>query len=43
MLTQKIRRIPVINKEKIVVGIVSRGDVTKAVFEEEERTESQLL
>jgi CBS domain-containing protein len=43
MLTQKIRRIPVINKEKLVVGIVSRGDITKAVFEEEERTGSQFL
>lgn len=37
MLTQKTRRIPVINKENIVVGIVSRGDITKAVFEEEEK------
>ena len=37
MLTQKIRRIPVINKGKKVVGIVSRGDITRAVFEEEEK------
>jgi CBS domain-containing protein len=34
MLTQKIRRIPVLNKENIVVGIISRGDITKALFEE---------
>lgn len=42
MLTQKIRRIPILNKEKLVVGIVARGDITKAVFEEEERTGSQI-
>jgi len=34
MLTQKARRIPVLNKAKEVVGIVSRGDVVKALFEE---------
>jgi len=34
MLTQKARRIPVLNKEKEVVGIVSRGDVVKALFQE---------
>lgn len=34
MLTQKARRLPVLNKEKDVVGIVSRGDVAKALFEE---------
>ena len=34
MLTQKIRRVPVVNKEKTVVGIISRGDVVKALFEE---------
>jgi len=30
MLTQKVRRIPVLDKEKKVVGIVSREDVVKA-------------
>ena len=34
MLTQKARRIPVFNKAKEVVGIVSRGDVVKALFQE---------
>jgi CBS domain-containing protein len=34
MLTQKVRRIPVLNKENLVVGIISRGDITKALFEE---------
>lgn len=34
MLTQKARRIPVLNKEKEVVGIISRGDVVKALFQE---------
>ncbi|MDD5454988.1 MAG: CBS domain-containing protein [Candidatus Ratteibacteria bacterium] len=35
MLTQKIRRIPVINKDNVVVGVVSRGDIVKALFEEQ--------
>jgi CBS domain-containing protein len=34
MLTQKARRIPVLNKGKEVVGIVSRGDVVRALFQE---------
>ena len=34
MLTQKTRRTPVLNKEKDVVGIVARGDVVKALFQE---------
>jgi CBS domain-containing protein len=34
MLTQKARRLPVINKEKVVVGIVARGDVVEALFAE---------
>ena len=34
MLTQKARRIPVLNKAKDVVGIVARGDVVKALFQE---------
>lgn len=34
MLTQKARRLPVFNKASEVVGIVSRGDVVKALFEE---------
>lgn len=32
MLTQKARRLPVLNKTKEVVGIVSRGDIVKALF-----------
>ncbi len=32
MLTQKVRRLPVLNKDKKVVGIISRGDVVKAIF-----------
>ena len=31
MLTQKIRRIPVLAKDAKVIGIVSRGDVVKAL------------
>lgn len=34
MLTQKIRRIPVLNKEGRVVGIVAREDVVKGLIEE---------
>lgn len=34
MLTQKIRRIPVLDKEKKLVGIVSREDVVKACARE---------
>jgi CBS-domain-containing membrane protein len=34
MLTQKVRRIPVLNKEKKVVGIVAREDVVKAYTKE---------
>ena len=34
MLIQKARRIPVLNKTKEVVGIVSRGEVLKALFAE---------
>lgn len=34
MLTQKARRLPVLDKAKEVVGIVSRGDVVKALMEE---------
>ncbi len=32
MLTRQARRIPVLNKENKVVGIVGRGDVLKALF-----------
>jgi len=32
MLTSKARRLPVLDKEKKVVGIISRGDVVKAIF-----------
>ncbi len=31
MLTQKLRRVPVLNKEGAVVGIIARGDVLKAL------------
>lgn len=34
MLTQKARRIPVLNAAKKVVGIVARIDVVKALFKE---------
>lgn len=34
MLMQKARRIPVYNKAKDVVGIIARGEVVKALFEE---------
>jgi CBS domain-containing protein len=34
MLTQKARRIPVLNKNQEVVGMASRGDVLKALVEE---------
>lgn len=34
MLTQKARRIPVVNKNKDIVGIASREDLVKALFRE---------
>jgi CBS domain-containing protein len=34
MLTQKVRRIPVLDKEKRVVGIVAREDIVKAYAKE---------
>lgn len=34
MLTQKIRRIPIIDKEKKVMGIVAREDIVKAYVKE---------
>jgi CBS domain-containing protein len=34
MVTQRARRIPVLNKAKEAVGIVAREDVLKALFEE---------
>lgn len=34
MLTQKIRRIPILNKDKKVVGIVAREDVVRAFAKE---------
>ncbi len=34
MLVQKARRLPVLNKSRNVVGIVSRGDLVKALFNE---------
>lgn len=37
MLTKKARRLPVLNKTKEVVGIVSRGDLMKALFTEVEK------
>lgn len=36
MLTQKARRIPVIDKTKKIVGIVSRGDILRTMAEESE-------
>ena len=35
MLTQKIRRIPILNKDKQIIGIVAREDVVKAFFSKE--------
>lgn len=35
MLTQKVRRLPVLNQAKEVVGIIARGDVLKALCGEE--------
>ncbi|MEK6727105.1 MAG: CBS domain-containing protein [Candidatus Omnitrophota bacterium] len=34
MLSQKVRRLPVLNASKEIVGIVARVDVVKALFEE---------
>ncbi len=34
MLVNKARRLPVLNAAKQVVGIVSRGDIVKALFKE---------
>lgn len=34
MLIQKARRLPVLNQAKEVVGIISRGDIMKALFQE---------
>jgi CBS domain-containing protein len=34
MLTQKVRRIPILDKEHKVIGMVSRGDVVKAFSKE---------
>jgi CBS-domain-containing membrane protein len=34
MLTQGARRLPVLNRVNEVVGIVSRGDIVKALFQE---------
>jgi len=34
MLTQKVRRIPILNKEKKVIGIVAREDIIKAYAKE---------
>jgi len=38
MLTQKARRLPVVDKSARVVGIVSRGDVLKAMSQEAQGT-----
>jgi CBS domain-containing protein len=35
MLTQKIRRLAVLNKVKDVVGLIARGDVVRALFREQ--------
>lgn len=34
MIMRKARRLPVVNKEKKVVGIICRGDVLRAIFDE---------
>lgn len=34
MLTQRARRTPILNKNKEVVGIISRGDIMKALFQD---------
>jgi predicted transcriptional regulator len=34
MLTQRVRRIPVLNNEKKVIGIVAREDIVKAYAKE---------
>ena len=34
MLTQKARRLPVLNKAKTVVGIIARGDLVRALVAE---------
>jgi len=34
MLIQKARRLPVVNQAKEVVGIVSRGDIVRALFQD---------
>jgi len=36
MLTEKARRIPVVNKDGVVVGIVARCDILKAMAKESE-------
>ncbi|MFZ2937192.1 MAG: CBS domain-containing protein, partial [Candidatus Omnitrophota bacterium] len=33
MLTQRVRRTPILNKNREVVGIISRGDVMNALFQ----------
>jgi predicted transcriptional regulator len=35
MLTQLVRRVPVLNKDKQVIGIVAREDVVRALFSKE--------
>jgi CBS-domain-containing membrane protein len=37
MLTQKARRLPVLDKDNLVVGIVSRDDILRALAEEAAR------
>ncbi|MFA5115201.1 MAG: CBS domain-containing protein [Candidatus Omnitrophota bacterium] len=37
MLTQKVRRIPVVDKDYRVVGIVARCDILKGLIEEERK------
>ncbi|MFA4984596.1 MAG: CBS domain-containing protein [Candidatus Omnitrophota bacterium] len=37
MLTQKIRRIPVVDKDSRVVGIIARSDILRGLIEEERK------
>lgn len=39
MLTQKVRRVPVLDKEKNMVGIIARGDILKAIFKDYQKSE----
>lgn len=42
MITKRIRRLPVVDKEGMIVGIVSQGDIHQALFNEEFLIDTQL-